>query len=171
MPVPTWVSWQVLTPYVIAIPGWIALWKTWRSERVVLRFVFNGFPKFEYRDPEDGSESITPALLVTVTNDGKCPVTVERLTCETYFAGQKRTDSKQNSAQIYPVIVLRQGEACSQWIPLRNLQMQFACGRFVSLTALDTTGRKWKPNRSERKNLHDQEAKIWVPKMPVRKSN
>lgn len=171
MPVPTWVSWQVLTPYVIAIPGWMALWKTWRSERVVLRFVFNGFPKLECRDPEDGSEYITPAVRVTVTNEGKRPVSLERLTCKTYFAGQKRSDSKQNSAQFIPVIVLGQGEACSQWLELRGLPKESVCGHFVSLTALDTTGRKWGPNRSERNNLHDQAAKIWVPKKPVRKSN
>jgi hypothetical protein len=120
MSVPTWISWQTLTPYIIAIPGWIALWRTWRSERVRLRFRFRGVQNLMSGDPETGEEYLTPAIQLTVTNEGKRPLSIDKFTCELLIEGDARHPSRQKHVN-FSVVALAQGEAHSEWIELPRL--------------------------------------------------
>ena len=159
---PQWFSWQVLTPYVLAIPGWIALWRTWRSERVTPRFLFHGVENLSCQDAETG-EYMTPAIYVTVTNNGKRPVTIERFTCEVRFDGDSHYPIAENHAYFIGA-VLGQGQSHSGCIELPSLRRGLNTAGFTSAFAVDTTGRKWKPTKSELEQLRNEGIKVWPTK-------
>ena len=159
MHLPVWFTWQNVTPYITAIPGCVALWLTWRSDHVRLHFVFQGYKDVVGQDPETAEEYLTPAVYVTVTNEGKKRLTIERVTCDVDLGGCKPRRQIFRKA-ISPTIVLGQGEAHAVFIELPRLR-EGQTATFASMGVLDTTGKVWKLRRSEWKRLRAEERRIW----------
>lgn len=128
-----------------AVAAWIGLIISVRreyAERIKLKFWFEVTDMLPY--DSDGQEFYAQAVQITVTNIGARAISLDRLACTFYnLESQKRHREKR----IKPVKVVR-GEPIQEWLLLHDTP-----GRFVEVAAIDTTGKKRKPEKESWVNL------------------
>jgi hypothetical protein len=148
----TWLTWSNVTPYIVALPGCIALWRTIRNDRTRLRFSLELHETSEYPDDWD---SALWAVSITITNDGARPVTIKA--CRVGFVYETVSGDKRKSGYAETDHKIGLGEACSISVALpmeawTSNEDSMGKSRIVELSyvhAEDSTGKQWNPSRSE----------------------
>jgi hypothetical protein len=153
-----WLSWSDAPKMLLSsLPGWIALWRTLRSERTILKFRFEA-ALFEGRD-EFGEYYSAPAIRFTVTNNGKRPVSLDSFICDATFKGS-RNNALQPFSTSFAAVTLGHGEPHSAWVELSANPAAFG-GAY----AKDSTGKIWPAAKPEISQLCDAARKRWPTSM------
>jgi hypothetical protein len=145
------------------IPSVIAAWtglilslrREWR-ERPQLRFLFRATPYLQ--TPEDwGGHCFLDSISVTITNIGAHPISLDSITC--VFRG-----AKNPSFQTRREVQLNHAKVERGTPELARIELQMEPTQIESVTLIDTTGKQWKPNWRERRQLRSACAEAWPKK-------
>jgi hypothetical protein len=148
----TWLTWSNVTPYILAIPGCIALWRTIRNDRARLRFNIELHGLAE--NPDDDWD-VRWVVSVTITNDSARPVTITA--CQVGFVYETVSGNKRRSGYVETSQKIGLGEACSLLVelpiePWTSDKYSMGESRIVELSyvhAEDSTHKRWNPTHSE----------------------
>lgn len=164
-----WLTWQNVknaTPYITAIPGCVALYRTIRNERT--RLTFRIEPSESWQDPYPDQVGPSRCVVeVTITNEGARPVTIRACCCAFVYETSMGDKSRIGQAEVDNKLGL--GDACtvSVNLPMEPYNPEFMAGqsRIVSLPsiyALDSTSNKqWKPSKKEMRRFLQAARQIW----------
>jgi hypothetical protein len=151
---PAWVS--ILISLLSLVISAAAFWRTYRMDRPILRFLFEGNPRF----CENKEARSYPALQVRITNEGKQPISISQLK----YALLLPDDHSDERRLALSDATLKQGEHISRWFTLfgSNLPTEdVGTIRFMNFHILDSSGKRWKPSKKELKQLDKQFAVLW----------
>jgi len=156
----SWLTVSSVTPYVLAIPGIIALTRTIRNDRTCLSFHCQPYMSSdeEYLNTED----FYVGAAITVTNTGVKPITISSFGCRIVLAGDGRI--RESSEAVGKKLSL--GEAAKAHVSI-HLEASKLSGihRIEVLTmevwATDSTGKKWRLSKKEKGKLKSEARLIW----------
>ncbi|HTA47156.1 MAG TPA: hypothetical protein VK789_32155 [Bryobacteraceae bacterium] len=164
-----WVTWPNITPYVLAIPGLIALWRTIRNERVKLAFYCVPFETGG--DEALYDEEVRCGCSFIITNNGAKPVTIATVSCR--FAIQTAAGEGFRASEHQVNEKLSLGDTAKGSVNICLERWTFGQNTMarpqvvaVDLWATDSTGKRWKLSNKERVAFEIEAYRIW----PLRNS-
>jgi hypothetical protein len=156
MPLPSWLSWGNVAPYLAGVPGWYAGWVTWRKQRqnkTILKFNLDATYVAEDNEGEELSENVS----VVITNEGERPLTIDACFCEyAYKTSKSSKHGISSTARWHMGKKLDHGESCRTFLRIYGYPIEFP-----SIYAVDSTGRKWVPSRKEMKTFEQRAKEFW----------
>lgn len=163
-----WASLEKVLKLLAYVPGWYALWRTFRADRTILTFTIE---PSETRD-EPGGES-TFKVDVTVTNRGTRPVTIQEVRCaftctaergETGGIGRCVLDNKRIGLEeaLSVSVVL----PVTPWHSIPNGYSKTSITSVTEVCVLDSTGKKWSPSRKAMRTFYCAADNIWNLRKP-----
>jgi hypothetical protein len=165
--IPAWLFWIVANVSILV--AWTSLILSIRREyleRTILRFNF----KSTFVDEDDVTDSrqcfdgvaVVDAVVATVTNLGKRPITVERFRCKYRCLASAEAERTVTSVV---TATIGQGQASVGQMKIYERPIQF-----TGALAIDSTGKEWRCSRQELRRLNEESSKWWNKK-PFQKTD
>jgi hypothetical protein len=166
--IPAWLFWILANVSILA--AWTSLILSARREyleRTILKFNFRSAFIDENGATPDSRQCIdgvpvVDGVLVTATNLGKRPITVERFRCK-YKCLPSVVGDRTVTSAVSETIGQGQASVGRMMIYVRPIQ-------FTSAVAIDTTGKEWSCSKRELKTLNEESSKWWNAK-PFQKNS
>jgi hypothetical protein len=154
---PPWLTWNVVLGVPSAIAAWLGLglaWRRERRERTVIVFSLEPTTVWE-GDVDSGSGTDYDAVRVTVTNEGKRPITIEKIVFVYVFSMHGASD-QLNDRTLGVNQRLDEGDAFSRYVTIAPTPVSF-----TKIRVVDSTGKEWLPSKRAMANLRKSAAKKW----------
>ena len=145
-----------MTSAVAAWSGFIIAVRRELNERTKLTFLFEASDI--YATDSDGQEYRTPAIHVTVTNNGMRPISLDRVVC--VFTPRYSADQSQSRKESsFRLAKLGRGDAADVWVELYSEPAEI-----IQILAIDSTAKKWVARHREIKAIQTECARLWPRK-------